>query len=285
NENDKYYYLHKRLDDNYDLISDLERQLMVETADREKAETGYALKIGELEHQRDEELEPLKERVVSMEEQINGMHEAADNKRECDANKARLELELNSTIEALKQEVTVEQRKTLQEKQRIRREIEVQLREATNELLSKKELELVEKTARARFTYEKLGAALYAKSKQAERVVANNQGLATDNVNLRNEVELALSSQETLGHRVHLYQNMVTGLKVQLESRKSSNASSTSRDTDLAELEESLMAELDSASSLPPDITLEAGVGADGACDGLVYRSVDELRAAIESLQ
>lgn len=51
-------------------MSALERQLMVETADREKAETGYTRQIDELERRRDEELGPLREKLITVEEQV-----------------------------------------------------------------------------------------------------------------------------------------------------------------------------------------------------------------------
>lgn len=70
-----YYYLHKKLDDNYDVISALERQLMVETADREKAETEFARRIDDIERRRDEELGPLKERLITSEEQVHMLSE------------------------------------------------------------------------------------------------------------------------------------------------------------------------------------------------------------------
>lgn len=69
-QGDVYYYLHKKLDDNYDVISALERQLMVETADREKAETEYARQIEELEIRKDDELGPLKQKLRAEEEQV-----------------------------------------------------------------------------------------------------------------------------------------------------------------------------------------------------------------------
>ena len=70
NQSDVYYYLHKKLDDNYDVISALERQLMVESVDREKAEMEYARQIEELEHRRDEELGPLREKLITVEEKV-----------------------------------------------------------------------------------------------------------------------------------------------------------------------------------------------------------------------
>lgn len=69
-QSDVYYYLHKKLDDNYDVISALERQLMVETADREKAETEFARRIDDIERRRDDELGPLKENLITSEEQV-----------------------------------------------------------------------------------------------------------------------------------------------------------------------------------------------------------------------
>ena len=70
-QSDAYYYLHKRLDDNYDVISALERQLLVEDADRGKVEQEYGRQIDVLEHRMDEELTPLKEKIIAVEEQAS----------------------------------------------------------------------------------------------------------------------------------------------------------------------------------------------------------------------
>lgn len=66
------------------------------------------------------------------------MHEAAENKRESDANRARLEKELQATESIVESDLNVERRKKLQEKQRVRRQIEDQIKELSLELFSKK---------------------------------------------------------------------------------------------------------------------------------------------------
>ncbi|CAM9833495.1 unnamed protein product, partial [Hapterophycus canaliculatus] len=194
-QSDVYYYLHKKLDDNYDVISALERQLMVETADREKAETEYARQIEDLEIRRDEELGPLKERLMTEEEQLNGLHEAAKNKKEADANRARLEREIEKTESMIENDLNTERRKKLQEKQRIRRQVEDEIIELSSELFSQKEVELADKTVRAKDNNEKLHSALQAKAKQAERMMVTNQGLAFENRSLRNDLDLAKASE------------------------------------------------------------------------------------------
>lgn len=62
-------------------------------------------------------------------------------------------------------------------------------------LKSLQEVELADKTVRAAENNEKLHFALQAKAKQAERLMIVNQGLAFENTNLRNDVDLAKASE------------------------------------------------------------------------------------------
>lgn len=61
------------------------------------------------------------------------------------------------------------------------------------------EIELADKTVRAKDNNEKLHAALQAKARQAGRMTVMNQGLAFENRSLRNDVDLAKASE------VHVY--------------------------------------------------------------------------------
>lgn len=66
------------------------------------------------------------------------MHEAAKNKREADANRARLEAEIKTTESTVGNDLNNERRKKLQEKQRVRRQVEDEITQLTSELFSKK---------------------------------------------------------------------------------------------------------------------------------------------------
>ena len=66
------------------------------------------------------------------------MHEAAKNKREADANRARLEAEIKMTESMVENDLNNERRKKLQEKQRVRRQVEDEITKLTSELFSKK---------------------------------------------------------------------------------------------------------------------------------------------------
>ena len=70
--------------------------------------------------------------------QINSMHEAAEHKRESDSKRASLEEEVESTELMIESDLNTERRKKLQEKQRVRRQIEAQIKDLSMELFSKK---------------------------------------------------------------------------------------------------------------------------------------------------
>lgn len=70
--------------------------------------------------------------------QLNGMHEAAKNKQEADAKRARLESEIETTQSTFENDLNTERRKKLQEKQRVRTQVEEEIMTLSSELFSKK---------------------------------------------------------------------------------------------------------------------------------------------------
>lgn len=66
------------------------------------------------------------------------MHEAAENKRESDLSRAKLEEEIKTTESIVESDMNTERRKKLQEKQRVRRQVEAQIKELSTALFSQK---------------------------------------------------------------------------------------------------------------------------------------------------
>ncbi|CAN0502017.1 unnamed protein product, partial [Ectocarpus sp. 8 AP-2014] len=213
-----------------------------------------------------------------------------------------------------------ERRKKLQEKQRVRTQVEEEIMTLSSELFSKKaswhrllllwcryeEVELADKTVRAKDNNDKLHAALQAKAKQAEQMMVMNQGLIFENRGLRNDLDLAEASEEVLHKRVRLYHDLVISLKAHLEQEACDDDAEdddVSDGQELAELEESLASGggggggirkaaddttvscLDTLSSTSDTPSSAQVIWAGGACGALAYESVDELRVAVESLQ
>lgn len=81
-----------------------------------------------------------------MHRKLNSLHEAAKNKKEADAKRACLEDEIQKTESMVENDLNTERRKKLQEKQRIRRQVEDEIMELSSELFSQKVM-LVHDTA------------------------------------------------------------------------------------------------------------------------------------------
>ena len=69
---------------------------------------------------------------------MNSLHEAAENKAEFEAKKARLEKEIEFTEAVVESDLNAVRRKNLQEKQRVKQQVEEQINQLSTELLSKK---------------------------------------------------------------------------------------------------------------------------------------------------
>lgn len=67
---DIYYYLNKKCDDSYNIISQLEEQLSMEQLDRENCEKAYEQKILELEHRMLLDEEKSKQAIGALEDQL-----------------------------------------------------------------------------------------------------------------------------------------------------------------------------------------------------------------------
>eukprot|EP00953_Heterococcus_sp_UTEX-ZZ885_P031732 16616-Heterococcus_DN1.PRE.5 len=76
-QGDEYYYLHKKLDDNFEVVSDLERMLLLETTDRERVVAGYETKTEDLKALNVHELGPLRVTVAELEDQITAHQEVS----------------------------------------------------------------------------------------------------------------------------------------------------------------------------------------------------------------
>eukprot|EP01042_Synura_sphagnicola_P003396 gene3396-4212_t len=79
---DIYFYLNKKLDDNYEVISKLEQQIMMEQADRENAEKNYEKRIEELKGKLVHEEARYIARVNDLEERLQALKEFGDQKDE-----------------------------------------------------------------------------------------------------------------------------------------------------------------------------------------------------------
>jgi len=147
---DIYFYLNKKLDDNYEVISKLEQQIMMEQADRENAEKNYEKRIEELKGKLVHEEARYIARVNDLEERLQALKEFGDQKDEVDRNLDKLLNTLENERKQFKINSEEMERRTVQERERLRRERENEVENFKIEMKSQIEAKLAKKTKRTR---------------------------------------------------------------------------------------------------------------------------------------
>jgi hypothetical protein len=123
---DIYYYLNKKLDENYETICGLEEQILTEQTDRENNEKLLEKSIEDLKARAASDKLKYTTRIHELEEKLESFREFSENKDELDRNLERL----MSTLEFERQQFRAmseeAERRAIQDRERVRLECDQQ---------------------------------------------------------------------------------------------------------------------------------------------------------------
>lgn len=126
---DIYYYLNKKLDENYETIAALEEQILTEQADRETHERSLEKRIHTLELELVTTEAKFVTKLNEAEEKLGKLKEFGDNKEELDRNLEKLLDTLENERRQFRSLVDEMDRRSVQERDRIRKECNRQFEE------------------------------------------------------------------------------------------------------------------------------------------------------------
>lgn len=162
---DIYYYLNKKLDENYETIQSLEEQILNEQNDRENQEKALEKAIEDMKYKFAAEKSKYMGRISDLEEKLLSFKEFSENKEELDNNLKRL----MSTLEIERQQFRAiseeNERRAIQDRERVRQECDQQFEsykhnvqmEANNKLSTKTKRTLeMNKRVRKELSYQVL---------------------------------------------------------------------------------------------------------------------------------
>eukprot|EP00611_Tribonema_gayanum_P001136 TRINITY_DN10855_c0_g2_i1.p2 TRINITY_DN10855_c0_g2~~TRINITY_DN10855_c0_g2_i1.p2 ORF type:complete len:221 (-),score=81.82 TRINITY_DN10855_c0_g2_i1:1345-2007(-) len=155
-QGDAYYYLHKKLDDNFEMSLELERLLVMETTEREVVSVRFQKRADDARRACEAELAPLHASLLQLEEDMAAHQEVAVLKREMEARRLQLQRALDEREERHLKDMDDASRKGVQERERLRREVARQIEAAASELQGQKEQELRRRAKRAFSANQKL---------------------------------------------------------------------------------------------------------------------------------
>eukprot|EP01041_Mallomonas_annulata_P001149 gene1149-2222_t len=211
-QSDIYFYLNKKLDDNYELITSLENQLLTEQNDREIAEKAYEKRIEELKSKLAHDEAKYMARVNDLEERLQTLKEFGDQKDEVDRNLDRLLTTLENERKQFRINAEEMERRTVQERDRLRREKDHEVEVFKTQMHTKIEDKLTKKTKKTRILNTLMKKELAYQSKQAEQVAIINHQIAESDRELRQNLELAQATEGEMAKRLAMYQRLIKQL-------------------------------------------------------------------------
>lgn len=209
---DIYYYLNKKLDDNYETIARLEEQLITEQGDREVAEKLSERKIDELNSKLGSEEVRFTSRISALESKLDGVREYSENKEKTEKQIADLQTTIeNERIEFQNLLDSVEMR-ALKEKIQHERLFEEKAEALKREYLEKVEAGISDKTRETLQENLRVKMELSSLTREADDVRAINASIFERDRDMRNELSLSQSAEKELLKRLGTYQHLIKQL-------------------------------------------------------------------------
>lgn len=208
-----YYYLHKKLDDNYDIIGILEEKVNEQTNIAKQVEEKYKAELEEHTSTNKEMIADLLEKLSTSEERLKNLREFQQKKTEMELHLKTLENELESIKKGHEEETTELERKSVREKERLKREMLMKIKETKQNLLSMTENQLHNTTKRTIMENEQMISELQYQSKESEKLLIKNKVLEEEKIHQRLELQLHSDMEKKYAKRTHYYQQVIKKLE------------------------------------------------------------------------
>ena len=168
---DIYYYLHKKLDDNYDVIDSLEKRIIVLKTERERSDELYEKQIADIKKNNEKENARLQGIIKELRDDLHTLTEFKSAKQNIEARIKHLEESLKAEKEGRASDISLLERRNIQEKERLKKEMLIKIKETKQNLLSMTEDQLHTTTKRTILENEQMTTELQYQSKETERLL------------------------------------------------------------------------------------------------------------------
>lgn len=215
-QSDIYFYLNKKLDDNYEIISALEEQLLTEQADRERAEKQYERIIEELKSKGLAEEQKLNSRIMDLEEKIQVLKDFSDQKQELDENLLQLYETLENERQQYKLSIEELERKAALDREKLKKEYESQLSLYRAEIEEKVEAKLSKVTKNTNIVNAAVKHELKYQSQVVEKVMEWSDRVLDGDKTLKMELSVAQSTESEMAIKLATYHRIVRELNLRI---------------------------------------------------------------------
>ncbi|ETV99783.1 hypothetical protein, variant [Aphanomyces invadans] len=217
-EADIYYYLHKKLDANYEVIAQLESDIQTVKQERDAMDVAFRLKQHETEEAFAKEKRELTERVEGAEDTLHALEVFRERKIALEDKIAAMESTLVAEKENHRKQLVDMERRNVQEKERIKKDMLMKIKENKQNLLARTEDQLDTTTKRTMMENDQMISELQYQSKETEKLLAKYKALETEVVHLRLQLKVNKETEVEMAKRTHFYQKLIKKLNERVQS-------------------------------------------------------------------
>lgn len=124
-----YIYLHKKLDDNFDVIASLEAKIEELTTDRERLEATAARELSTANRNADQQISSLQQQVEELTDRLEGLTEFKEKKDEIEARLAKCLADLDEERALRQSQVAELERRNVAAKDKLKKEMFLKIKE------------------------------------------------------------------------------------------------------------------------------------------------------------
>jgi hypothetical protein len=209
---DVYYYLNKKLDDNYDVIHTLEEQIIREQSEREISEKEYEQAIEALQGKMAADESRYKSRLLELENKLEQVREYMGQKDEF---LGQVE-ELTGTIQKDKADFAQRyedlDKARIQEKQQLRNDFNLEMESVKRHHKADIDSKLSDKAKKSKILNTMYKKELKYQTLQAEEVLVHDSAVTARDRARRTEMDLSKGMEEELQKKLVEYQRTIRSL-------------------------------------------------------------------------
>jgi len=222
NQKDIFTYLNGELAKKTDEIVDLQGRLIALQDENDRQTTETETRLMAAKDAADLAQAHFQQELGALQAELDSLTTFKKHKVELEAELAVKTRQLEEDAKEHATAISDLERKHVQEKDRLKKEMLLKLRETKANLLKMTDNQLDTTTKRTIAENEQMASELAWQSKEAEKLIRRNDKLAGDNGALRRELELARGTEAEMAKKVNVYQKTLDTLMTKLSALEAS---------------------------------------------------------------
>uniref|UniRef100_K3X9E2 Cilia- and flagella-associated protein 157 n=1 Tax=Globisporangium ultimum (strain ATCC 200006 / CBS 805.95 / DAOM BR144) TaxID=431595 RepID=K3X9E2_GLOUD len=212
-QHEMYHYFHGKLDQHVMLIANLEKEIAVAKQELEQAAIDHDVAMEEAQRDLQADIARANREIETLQHELKQLHVFAQQKQQIEAQTEGLEAQLAATIKQFGEEKLELERKSIFEKDRVKKEMLLRMKETKEELLLRTDDQLNTTTKRTMMENDHYMEELSFQSKETEKLLTRFQAMEEEVKRLRVKTKMLEENEAVMAKKNYYYQKILQKLQ------------------------------------------------------------------------